>query len=75
MDGSDVNALDQDKRTPLHHAAEANNMIAIEILILKNAHTSLKDSLLRKTPLELASSEAVKKKIQKMSQPDYRPSK
>ena len=75
QDGSDVNALDQDKRTPLHHAAESNNMVAIEILIQNNAHTSLKDSLMKKTPLELASSEAVKRKIIKMSSPDYRPGK
>lgn len=30
---------------------------------------------MKKTPLELASSEAVKRKIIKMSAPDYRPGK
>ena len=42
--GSDVNALDNDKRTALHHAAEGNKARVIPILIYSNAyHTTTPD--------------------------------
>lgn len=61
--GADVNALDNDRRTPLHHAAESNKPRVIPVLIQRGAHTSLKDSLMKKTPLELAATDHIKELI------------
>jgi ankyrin repeat protein len=61
--GADVNALDADMRTPLHHAAEANKASIIGILIEKGAHTSLKDGLCKKTPMELAANDHIRELI------------
>ena len=58
--GADVNCLDSDKRTALHHAAESNKPRIIPVLIQRGAHTSLKDSLLKKTPLEMAANDHIK---------------
>ena len=72
--GADVNALDTDKRTPLHHAAEANKSRIIPILIKRGAHTNLKDSIFKKTPLELAPNDHIKELIIAYSQPKFMPS-
>jgi ankyrin repeat protein len=61
--GADVNALDTDRRTCLHHAAEANKARVIPILIQRGALTGLKDSLMNKTPLELAANDHIKEII------------
>lgn len=61
--GADVNALDSDRRTALHHAAEANKGRVIPILIQRGALTGLKDSLMKKTPLELAANDHIKELI------------
>ena len=58
--GADINALDTDNRTCLHHAAEAGKARVIPVLIQRGAHTSLKDSLLKKTPLEMAKDDHIK---------------
>jgi len=50
-------------RTPLHHAAEANKASIIGILIEKGAHTSLKDGLSKKTPMELAANDHIRELI------------
>ena len=41
--GAEVNALDQDKRTPSHHAAEAGKVRVIPVLMKNGALVSLKD--------------------------------
>jgi len=61
--GADVNALDMDKRTPLHHAAEANKAGVIHILVERGAHTSIKDGLSNKTPMELAANDHIRELI------------
>jgi len=71
--GADVNALDSDKRTALHHAAEGNKPRVIPILIQRGAHTSLKDSLLKKTPLELAANDHIKELMIAYCSPNYMP--
>lgn len=58
-----MNALDNDKRTPLHHAAESGKASAIEILCRNGAHTSIKDSLMKKTPIELACNNKIRQKL------------
>lgn len=58
--GAEVNALDMDKRTALHHAAEAGKSRVIPILIQRGAVTNLRDVLTNKTPIELASSDKVR---------------
>lgn len=71
--GADVNALDSDRRTALHHAAEANKARCIPILIQRGALTGLKDSLLKKTPLEMAANDHIKELIIAYCAPQYMP--
>lgn len=71
--GADVNALDNDRRSALHHAAEANKPRVIPVLIQRGAHTSLKDNLLNKTPLEMAANEHIKELIIAYSNPKFMP--
>ena len=71
--GADINCLDNDKRTPLHHAAESNKPRIIPILIQRGALTSIKDSLLKKTPLELAANDHIKELIIAYCSPQYMP--
>ena len=54
--GADVNALDKEKRTPLHHAAEEGKIQVIPILMKNGAIVSLRDGHTNKNPLELATS-------------------
>lgn len=61
--GADVNALDQDKRTPLHHAAEAGKARVIPILIQRGAVSTMKDGHSQKTSIELASSDKIRELI------------
>ena len=61
--GSDVNALDNDKRTALHHAAEGNKARVIPILIQGGALTGLRDKLMKKTPIELAANDHIRQLI------------
>ena len=53
--GSDVNALDHNKRSPLHHASEGGKTRIIPLLIKNGAILTLRDGHTNKTPLELAS--------------------
>jgi ankyrin repeat protein len=43
--GADVNALDVDRRTPLHHAAEGGKARVIPLLVQRGATTGTKDTL------------------------------
>ena len=71
--GADVNVLDSDRRTALHHAAESNKPRVIPVLIQRGAHTSLKDSLLKKTPLEMAANDHIKELMIAYCSPNYMP--
>lgn len=53
FDGTDINAIDEDKRTPLHYAAEAGKIDVVRMLCEKGALLDLKDKDLH-TPLDLA---------------------
>lgn len=67
-----MNALDNDKRTALHHAAEAGKAKAIEILVQNGAHTNIRDTLMKKTPIELACNNKIRQRILQ-SVPGYQP--
>ena len=69
--GADVNALDSDRRTALHHAAEANKKRIIPVLIQRGAHTAIKDSLKKKTPIELAANDSIKELMIVYCSPEY----
>lgn len=71
--GADVNALDMEKRTPLHHAAESGKTRVIPILIQRGALTNLKDGHTNKTPIELAASDKIRELIIAYCQPQYMP--
>lgn len=49
---SDVNAVDEERKTPLHHAAESGKTRAIPILIQNGASLVIRDKVNKKTPLE-----------------------
>lgn len=71
--GADVNALDNDRRTPLHHAAEGGKARVIPILCQRGASTGTKDTLKGKTPMELAANDHIKELIIVNSTPSYIP--
>lgn len=71
--GADINALDNERRTPLHHAAEAGKARIIPLLVQRGASTGTRDTLKGKTPLELASSDHIKELIIVHSSPTYIP--
>lgn len=60
--GSNINAIDQDKKSPLHFAAEAGKASVIPLLIQNGASTGLKDYR-KKTPLDLAATDHVRELI------------
>lgn len=68
--GADVNALDKDKRTPLHHAAEEGKIRVIPILMNNGAIVSLRDGHTNKNPMELACSQKVREEIKAHSNID-----
>lgn len=71
--GSDVNALDSDRRTPLHHAAESGKARMIPLLVQRGATTGTKDTLKGMTPIELAATDHIKELIIVHSTPNYVP--
>ena len=71
--GADVNALDNDRRTPLHHAAESSKARIIPLLVQRGASTGTKDTFKGKTPLELAANDHIKELIIVHSNPTYIP--
>ena len=52
--GTDVNAKDEDGRTPLHQAAEWGYTEVAALLIAEGADVNAKDSLTGETPLDAA---------------------
>ena len=71
--GADVNALDADRRTALHHAAEAGKARLIPLLVQRGASTGTKDTLKGMTPIELAATDHIKELIIVHSTPTYLP--
>lgn len=71
--GADVNALDSDRRTPLHHAAESGKARMIPLLVQRGATTGTKDTLKGMTPIELAATDHIKELIIVHSTPNYVP--
>jgi ankyrin repeat protein len=65
--------LDNERRTPLHHAAEAGKARVVPILVQRGASTGTKDTLKNKTPLELAANDHIKELIIVYSSPTYIP--
>ena len=67
--------MDNERRTPLHHAAEIGNARVIPILVQKGASTNLRDGLSKRTALELASSDHIRELLIVHSAPPYVPKK
>ena len=70
--GAEVNCLDNDRRTPLHHAAEANKPKVCKILVEKGAHINIKDTLKMQTPLELAANDHIREVIFGQTAPQFK---
>lgn len=71
--GADVNALDNERRTPLHHAAESGKARIVPLLVQRGATTGTRDTFKGKTPLELAANDHIKELIIVHSSPPYIP--
>jgi hypothetical protein len=71
--GSDINALDIDKRTPLHHAAEAGIVWAVKLLVKRGANLNLKDGLTHNEPWKLAANDTVREIICACLKPEFMP--
>ncbi|CAI2364245.1 unnamed protein product [Moneuplotes crassus] len=60
---SDVNALDEERKTPLHHAAESAKMRIIPILVQNGASLVIRDKTNKKTPVQAAANEKIRELI------------
>ena len=72
---SDINAVDEERKTALHHASEGAKARVIPILIQNGASLVIKDNVNKKTPLQCAANDKIKELIMLYSDPDYDPSK
>jgi ankyrin repeat protein len=72
--GADVNVLDNDMRTPLHHAAEEGKDRVIPLLVKAGASTGTKDTLTKKTPFQLAKNDRTREIMIVYSAPPFLPS-
>lgn len=72
---SDINAVDEDRKTPLHHASENAKTRIIPILIQNGASLVIKDNVNKKTPLQCAANDKIRELIMLYSDPEYDPSK
>lgn len=72
---SDVNAVDEDRKTPLHHAAESGKSRIIPILIQNGSSLVIKERVTKKTPLQIAANDKIRELILMYSDPEYDPLK
>lgn len=49
-----MNSVDEDGKTPLHHAAKGGKIRVIPLLIQRGANITIREKSTKKTPLELA---------------------
>lgn len=70
-----MNAVDNDGKTALHHAAQGGKTRVIPILIQRGADIILRDKVLKKTALEMAVNDRTRELIIVYSSPPYKPSK
>lgn len=66
--GTNVNAAGNDGRTPLHVAAAAGDDAVVALLLLKGANAAMRDKE-GKTPLDLATTDAVRKRLRETAPP------
>lgn len=59
----EVDAVDEEGKTPLHHACIYGMPRAIPILIKNGANITRRDLVQKKTPVELAKSEKIRKLV------------
>lgn len=71
--GADVNCLDNDMRTPFHHAAEEGKDRVIPLLVKAGASTGTRDNLSKKTPFEMAKNDRTRELIIVYSAPPFLP--
>ena len=71
--GADVNSLDNDRRTALHHAAEEGKDKVIPVLLQAGASTGTRDAFTRKTAFELAKNDRTRELMIVYSAPPYLP--
>ena len=68
----DVNFLDEEGKTPLHHASEGGRSRAIPILLQKGADITIREFKNGKTPLDLAPSDNIRQLIIVYSAPPFK---
>lgn len=72
--GSDVNAIDEERKSALHYAAESGKSKVIPILVQNGASVTIKD-VSKRTPVESACNDHVRELIIIYSNPRHDPSK
>lgn len=70
--GIDVNAVDEDRKSALHHAAENGKAKVIPILVQNGASVTIKDNN-KRTPIESASNDHIRELIIIYSNPRHDP--
>lgn len=68
---SDINAVDEEHKTPLHHASESNKIRIIPILLENGASLVIKERTSKKTPLQIAANDKVRELILLYSNPNH----
>ena len=66
----DINAVDEERKTALHHASESNKARLIPILVQSGASLIIRERTNRKTPLQAAANDRIRELILLYSDPD-----
>lgn len=67
----DVNWQDSDGKTAMHYAAEGGRTRAIPILLQRGADFGIRDTIMKKTPLEMACNDRTRELIIVYSSPAH----